>query len=127
MGLIARVFEREGLPTVSLTSARDITERVRPPRAAFLDFPLGNQAGRPRDPAGQRQILRDVLRLAETAAEPGAIADLPYVWPEPGWEEATRREYADEAHVVLRQRTTGEFHEGRHVYEQECRDVCSLA
>ena len=29
-GLVARVLEREGLPTVSLTGARDITERTRP-------------------------------------------------------------------------------------------------
>jgi hypothetical protein len=41
IGLLARVFEREGITTVSVTGARDITARVRPPRAGWLDYPLG--------------------------------------------------------------------------------------
>ena len=41
IALLARVIEREGIPTVTVTGACDITERVRPPRAGFLNFPLG--------------------------------------------------------------------------------------
>ena len=74
IGLLARVFEREGLTTVTVTGARDITERVRPLRAAWLDFPLGNSLGRPNEPEEQRAICLDVLRLATSAAAPGAIA-----------------------------------------------------
>ena len=126
MGLVARVLEREGLTTVSLTSARDITERVRPPRAAFLNFPLGNQTGRPNDPEGQRAILRDVLQLAESSNEPGEIRDLPFTWPDPNWEAATIARYQEEARVVLEQRTRGEY-EGEVNYAlQECNDVCGL-
>ncbi len=71
IGLLARVFEREGLTTVTVTGARDITERVRPPRAAWLDFPLGNSLGRPNEPEEQRAICLDVLRLATSAERHG--------------------------------------------------------
>ena len=131
MGLVARVLEREGIPTVSLTSALDITERIRPPRAAFLNFPLGNPTGRPHDAEGQRQILRDVLCLAETARQPGQIVELPYRWPDPNWEEDTIRGYHDEAHIVRYTRLHNEYEgaveTGDNYALRECRDVCSLA
>lgn len=126
MGLVARVLERAGLTTVSLSAARDISERIRPPRTAFLNFPLGNQTGRPHDPQGQRAVLRDVLRLAESATEAGTIVDLPYQWPEPNWEEATIAHYHKDASVVLDQRTRGEYQDGENVAWQECKEVCSL-
>lgn len=131
MGLVARVLEREGIPTVSLTSALDITQRIRPPRAAFLNFPLGNPSGRPHDAESQRQILRDVLCLAETAREPGQIVELPYQWPDPKWEEETIRGYRDEAHIVRYTRLNNEYEgaveTGDNYALRECRDVCSLA
>ena len=126
MGLVARVLEREGLTTVSLTGARDITERIRPPRAAFLNYPLGNQTGRPDDPDGQRAVVRDVLKLAESVTQPGAIVDLPYEWPEPNWEGETIRQYREEAHVVLHARTVGEYQHGENIALRECKEVCSL-
>jgi D-proline reductase (dithiol) PrdB len=51
VGLIARAIEALGIPTIALTSCRDITVKVRPPRACFLDYPLGNNAGIPHDAA----------------------------------------------------------------------------
>lgn len=104
IGLLARVFEREGLTTVTVTGARDITERVRPPRAGWLDFPLGNSVGRPNEPDEQRSICLDVLRLATSAAAPGAIADLDYTWPDPAWRETIVQQYRDEAGTVVSQR-----------------------
>jgi hypothetical protein len=127
VGLIARVLEREGLSTVSLTSAVDITERIRPPRAAFLNFPLGYPVGRPNQPEEQLRILREVLTLAETATEPGRIVELTDRWPEPDWEAETIREYQDEAHIVLDTRVKGEYDGDRNWAMDECRDVCSLA
>jgi hypothetical protein len=131
VGLVARVLEREGIPTVSLTSALDITERIRPPRAAFLNFPLGNPTGRPHDAEGQRQILRDVLCLAETAPEAGEIVELPYAWPDPDWEKETIRGYRDEAHIVRATRLKNEYdgavETGDNYAIRECREVCSLA
>ena len=104
IGLLARVFEREGLTTVTVTGARDITERVRPPRAAWLDFPLGNSLGRPNEPEEQRAICLDVLRLATSEAAPGTIADLDYVWPDPTWEDRIAEQYRGEADTVISQR-----------------------
>jgi len=130
VGLVARVLEREGIPTVSLTSALDITERIRPPRAAFLNFPLGNPTGRPHQPEGQRAILRDVLHLAETATAPGRIVELPYRWPDPDWEAETIRGYWDEKHIVrdtrLKNEYDGAVETGDNYALRECRDVCSL-
>ena len=127
MGLVARVLEREGLTTVSLTGCLDITERIRPPRAAFLNFPLGNQTGRPHEAEEQRSILRDVLSLAETATEPGQIVQLPYAWPDPNWEADTIKTYEDEAHVVRDTRLKGEYRGDENWAMAECKDVCSLA
>ncbi len=72
-----------------MTSARDITQAVRPPRAVFLNFPLGHQTGKPDDPELQRRIVTDAMRAFETIAAPGTIVDLPYVWDpkDRSWEE----------------------------------------
>jgi hypothetical protein len=127
VGLVARVLEREGLTTVSLTSAIDITERIRPPRAAFLNFPLGNATGRPHDAAGQRQVLRRVLGLTETVREPGTIVELPDRWPDADWEQATVQGYRDEAHIVHKTRLDSEYDGEVNYALRECQDVCSLA
>ncbi len=71
IGLLARVFEREGIPTATVTGARDITERVRPPRAGWLDYPLGYSVGRPGEDDEQRAICLEVLQLATSASLPG--------------------------------------------------------
>jgi D-proline reductase (dithiol) PrdB len=96
---MARVFEESGLPTVSMSSALDITSLVKPPRAVFVNFPLGHQCGKADDPAGQRAILKEALRLLETAREGGTLLSLPVRWreddPTDSWEEETFREPAE--------------------------------
>ncbi|MGC2190846.1 MAG: hypothetical protein WA751_00735 [Candidatus Dormiibacterota bacterium] len=104
MGILARVLEGHGLVTVSVTGARDITERVRPPRAAFLDYPLGNAIGRPHLPEEQRAICRATLELADSAAVPGTIHDLPFIWPEPDWASKVAELYRRDRKTVTRQR-----------------------
>ncbi len=71
VGLIARVVEEAGIPTLCMTSALDITQSVKPPRAVFVNFPLGHQTGRPNDPGIQRQIVRDAMRAFESISTPG--------------------------------------------------------
>lgn len=63
-----------------MTSALDITQAVNPPRAVFVNFPLGHQTGKPHQPDLQRQIVRDALQAFETIGTPGTIVELPYVW-----------------------------------------------
>jgi hypothetical protein len=82
VGLVARHSEAAGIPTLCLTSARDITRAVNPPRAAFLDFPLGHTAGKPHEPELQRRILVEALSSFETMTAPGSMKDLPFRWSE---------------------------------------------
>ncbi len=82
MSLVARVLEAGGISTVTYTNARDIAASAGNPRQIFLNYPLGNPAGRPHDADNQRDVLRAGLKLLEEADKPGIIVDLPYVWSE---------------------------------------------
>ena len=62
-----------------MTSALSITRSVNPPRAAFLDFPLGHTTGKPHDPALQRAILAAALD-AFARLGPGEVEHLPFRW-----------------------------------------------
>jgi len=75
-----------------MTSALDITRSVKPPRAVFVNFPLGHQTGKPHQPELQRSIVRDAFLALESMTKPGTVVSLPYVWDErdDGWED---REY----------------------------------
>jgi hypothetical protein len=85
VGLIAREIESRGVPTVSLTSAWSITAAAFPPRAAFLDYPLGHTSGRPFALDEQTAICQAALRLVETATRPGEAIVLPYRWGDDAW------------------------------------------
>jgi hypothetical protein len=89
VGLIAREVEAAGIPTLCMTSAYDITQAVNPPRAVFLNYPLGHQTGKPDDSANQRAIVLAALNAFETISKPGTIVELPYVWDanDRRWEE----------------------------------------
>ena len=92
MGLIARALETRGIPTVTLTSARSITESVGAPRSVYIDYPLGQTAGRAGDQAEQRYILEAACQAFESITSPGSIIDLPLEWSEDdSWKEAVMR------------------------------------
>ena len=57
--------------------------QIKPPRAAFVNFPLGRQCGKPNDGAMQKNILRDALAILVMVTSPGEIVDLSYEWDEP--------------------------------------------
>ena len=83
MGLVCRVVEEAGISTVCISTGRDLTAQVKPPRSLFVNFPMGNAFGKPFDSATQLEILRAALNLAESASEPGVLVDLDHAWPEP--------------------------------------------
>ena len=92
MGLIAREIEARGIPTLSMTSAWSITRSANPPRAAYLDFPLGHTTGKPHRPELNRDIVRAGLRVFETAARPGEIVSLPFEWADDdAWKDGVMR------------------------------------
>ena len=80
VSLAARMLEQNGIATVVMGCAKDIVEYVGVPRFLFSDFPLGNAAGRPRDPASQAFTLDLALRLIEAAPAPRTTVQSPLSW-----------------------------------------------
>lgn len=83
MGLVVRIVEQAGIPTVVVSTARDITQQVKPPRAVFVNHPMGNTFGHAGDRAVQSRILRAALDVVANATEAGTLIDLPQVWDAP--------------------------------------------
>lgn len=76
------MVEAAGIPTVVVSTGRDLSAQVKPPRTVFVNFPMGNTFGRPFDVNQQRAILRDALHALESIRHGGEIIDLPYEWGE---------------------------------------------
>lgn len=92
VGLIARHAEAAGISTLCMTSALDITRAVNPPRAAFLDYPLGHTTGKPFEPDLQRDILLQALEAFASLTTPGCVKMLPFRWSEDeAWKETAQR------------------------------------
>jgi hypothetical protein len=84
--LLARYLEEAGIPTVVMGAAKDIVEYCGVPRFLFSDFPLGNAAARPNDPASQDLNFDLALRLLESAPAPRTTVQSPLVWAQdPTW------------------------------------------
>lgn len=82
VSLAARMLEENGISTVVMGCAKDIVEHVGVPRFLFSDFPLGNAAGRPRDPESQALTLDLALSLLEHAPGPRTSMQSPLRWSE---------------------------------------------
>ena len=96
MCLIARHLESQSIPTVCLASALDIVQAGRPPRAVFLDYPLGHTAGRPFDPVDQLSVVRAALAALETIDQPGGLVRLEHRWSDDShWREDAVRASGD--------------------------------
>ena len=78
MGLVQRAIEARGLPTIGITLQKDVSLRVKPPRALYLRYPFGHPMGEAFNVAQQRAILEAALHGLATATAPGTIL-------EPGW------------------------------------------
>jgi D-proline reductase (dithiol) PrdB len=86
VSLAARMLEENGIATVVMGCAKDIVEHVGVPRLLFSDFPLGNAAGRPRDPQSQALTLDLALRVLEEAPGPRTTVQSPLAWSgNPAW------------------------------------------
>ena len=73
VGLIQSVIEKAGIPTVSVSVLRKVTERVGPPRVLFVDFPLGYPLGAAHDADLQTRIILAMLTLLKEQAPTGGI------------------------------------------------------
>jgi len=75
VGLIQSVIEKTGIPTVSVTLLREVTERVNPPRALFVDLPLGYPLGAANDAALQTRIILAALALLTETSPAGILQE----------------------------------------------------
>lgn len=75
VGLIAGELERRGIATTSVTMLRDVTAKVRTPRALAVPFALGYPLGKPGDVELQTRILRAAFALLEAPGPGPVLAD----------------------------------------------------
>jgi D-proline reductase (dithiol) PrdB len=80
ISLVARHLEEGGISTVVMGCAKDIVEHAAVPRFLFSDFPLGNSAGKPRDPDSQAFTLELALRVLEAAPAAQTTVQSPLRW-----------------------------------------------
>ena len=78
MGLVQRAIEGRGIPTIGITLQKEVSARVKPPRALYLRYPFGHPMGEAFAMPQQRAILAAALDGLTTIATPGTIL-------EPGW------------------------------------------
>jgi len=75
VGLIQRAIEQAGIPTLSISLNRTVTEKVMPPRAVLVGYPLGHPMGRPFDKNTQISLLKEGLTLLRDIRVPGTLVD----------------------------------------------------
>jgi len=73
VGLIQRAIEKAGISTISVSLSKEITQKLRPPRAVFPGFPLGHPIGFPGRPTQHLRMLRLLLNCIETIDSAGAL------------------------------------------------------
>lgn len=68
------------MPTIGITLQREVTKKVKPPRALYLRYPFGHPLGEAFAVKQQRTILLDTLQALEIMREPGTILEPGYRW-----------------------------------------------
>ncbi len=100
VSLCARALEEAGIASVIMGCAKDIVEHVGVPRLLFNDFPLGNAAGRPNDPASQLEIARLAVNMLRDAVAPRTTVKSPFIWlGTPDW----KKDYSNAALLTSEQ------------------------
>jgi len=64
-----------------LSTGRDLTDQVKPPRSLFMNYPMGNNFGGPTDIDQQLRILRRSLQMIEEVEIGGIMIDWKESWP----------------------------------------------
>lgn len=75
VGLVAGELERRGIATTSITMLREVTEKVRPPRALLVPYRLGYPLGSPGDAELQTRILRAAFALLDAPGPPPVLQE----------------------------------------------------
>jgi D-proline reductase (dithiol) PrdB len=72
LGIVARVLEQSGIPTMLISVDPKLTDRVKPPRTAYYHGEFGSVAGKPNWREYQLRVLDEALRWTETFDQPGS-------------------------------------------------------
>jgi D-proline reductase (dithiol) PrdB len=80
VGLVARVIEAAGIPTVTVNMIWVYQNLVGMPRVAAIEHPFGRPYGDVGDAATQAAVLRAALAVFEGARAPGHVEHLPFTW-----------------------------------------------
>ena len=83
MPVLARTLEAGGLATILVTNMPFWAEKVGTPRTLAVEFPFGHMLGQPHDVEGQKRVIRQALKVLESAEAPGAIVHSAEQWPIP--------------------------------------------
>ena len=75
-----RAIERRGIPTVSMSVARDVSEMVKPPRVVFAPFMMGHHFGVPFHRELQRRMILEALSHMLQAERSGEVRVVPMTW-----------------------------------------------
>ncbi len=78
--MLAHFFESFGFSTVLVGFVREHIEAIKPPRALWLNFPMGRPFGKPNDPEYQIKVIRAAFSLFNVASGP-VLHDFPEVIP----------------------------------------------
>jgi hypothetical protein len=92
---MAHVIEARGTPTLVIGTALDIMNKVRPPRAVFVDHPVGRTFGPPRNRVRNEVVLVAALNELSKFTTPNEIRDIHCHWQSDGgraWEAELRAE-----------------------------------
>jgi hypothetical protein len=76
VGLIQRVIETAEIATISITLSKEISGKVKPPRAIYPGFTLGHPLSFPGQSFRQLQILRILLKYLQEIDTPGTLIEL---------------------------------------------------
>jgi D-proline reductase (dithiol) PrdB len=82
VGLVARVLEDAGIPTVTLNMIWVYNRLVGMPRVAAIEHPFGRPYGDVGDRDTQAAVVRAALDVFASAKAPGHVEHLPFVWHE---------------------------------------------
>jgi hypothetical protein len=107
VGLVARVIEASGIPTVTLNMIWAYHKIVGIPRVAAIEHPFGRPYGDVDDAETQRAVLTAALEVFGKAKRPGHVEHLPFEWHEPPKE--TRWHPPEPAPIIamIRKRSEG--------------------
>ena len=95
MSGLAHYFEAEGFATVLVGFVREHIELIKPPRALWLNFPMGRPMGKPNDPDYQLKVIRAAFGLFDAVL----IKDN-HIAAAGGLGNAVKRARAEAGHMV---------------------------